>query len=496
MSDAALEHDPNVPELSALAIDAIESWQRTLANAQGDRVPIFREACRELVRLAIDHTEVNAADVIFAELDAMAAPAGIRLYEAERIVAEVRREIDDGQTIIDAWERQDRRHNGVVVRGDEPPPPRSPDDYGAGTLATPEPLQPAAFITPAHWPDQAPPPVDWLAFQRIPRGDVTTLSGDGGLGKTDLALRLAANVSRSAPDWLGFEIAEGPVVFISAEEPEREIRRRIWLHGEHDGYSSADLTNLFIWAPDEAAPDTILAIADRQSSIMRPTPLFDSIAVAIRDRQPSLVVVDNVAATFAGEQNNRVSARTYVRLWQAVARIDSKPAVLLLDHPSLSGLTNNTGRGGSMDWRNAVRSALYLYPAPDTADADRGVRILETTKSNYGPSGKATQLRLQWADGGLERETGALPHHRAAKEQQCDEIFLRLLDERAAQGGHVGRKTSGMYAPKVFAAAPDNGGFAKSAFALAMERLFAAGTIREAWDPKRRHDYIERATAE
>ena len=45
--------------------------------------------------------------------------------------------------------------------------------------------------------------------QRIPRGDVTTLHGDGGAGKTDIALRLAANVARGAPDWFGHEIASG-----------------------------------------------------------------------------------------------------------------------------------------------------------------------------------------------------------------------------------------------------------------------------------------------
>ena len=47
---------------------------------------------------------------------------------------------------------------------------------------------PATLITPAQWPNEAPPPVDWLADHRIPRGDVTTLHGDGGAGKTDITL--------------------------------------------------------------------------------------------------------------------------------------------------------------------------------------------------------------------------------------------------------------------------------------------------------------------
>ena len=55
------------------------------------------------------------------------------------------------------------------------------------------------------------------------------------------------------------------------------------------------------------------------------------------------VVVDNVAATFAGNQNDRVSVRSFVNLWRQIAHGPSKPAVLLLDHPSLSGLTKEAG---------------------------------------------------------------------------------------------------------------------------------------------------------
>jgi AAA domain len=266
-------------------------------------------------------------------------------------------------------------------------------------IGHPEPtIIPAAFVTPADWPDEAPPPVDWLAATRIPRGDVTTLHGDGGAGKTDVALRLAANVARGSQVWLAHEIAAGPVVFVSAEEPERELRRRAWLHAEHDGYKFEAITNLHLWFPDKSG-DGVMAVPDYHTGIMRPTPLMCRIAAAIEQAAPVLVVVDNVAATFAGNQNDRAMARSFVNLWRRIANGPSKPAVLLLDHPSLSGLTNNTGRGGNMDWRNAVRAALWLHPADDKAEADRGIRILETAKSNYGPPGNP--VRLQWADGGL-----------------------------------------------------------------------------------------------
>jgi len=369
------------------------------------------------------------------------------------------------------------------MNGHAAEPAPEPDAYGTitsarvpATIDDTSAIVPAKFITPAAWPNEAPPPVDWLVASRIPRGDVTTLHGDGGAGKTDIALRLGADVARGAPAWLGQEIAFGKVLFVSGEEPERELWRRMWLHSQRDGYRLDDLADSFrLWLPDNIS-DAAMATAAPYSSIMRPTRTLQEIAAAILDLAPILVVVDNVAATFAGNQNDRVSVRSYVNLWRQIAHGPSKPAVLLLDHPSLSGLTNGTGRGGNMDWRNAVRSALHLHAPDDKAEAERGIRILETAKINYGPPGNP--LRLIWAEGGLQLEHTQPSHHRAAKDAECEEAFLRLLDQREGQGRHVsGQATAPTYAPKAFVEMPDNGGFARKAFAAAMERLLQAGKI-------------------
>jgi RecA-family ATPase len=248
--------------------------------------------------------------------------------------------------------------NGHAV--DEPPPATGPEDYGTAVPATiderPLSLAPAVLTTPAQWPQEAPPPVDWLVAGRIPRGDVTTLHGDGGAGKTDIALRLAANVARGAVDWFGQEIANGPVVLVSAEEPEREVRRRIWQHGLRDGYTFDDLAELRQWFPDKTG-DAVLATPDHRTGIMRPTRLMHSIAAAIENAAPVLVVVDNVAAVFAGNQNDRVMVRSFVNLWRTIAHGPSKPAVLLLDHPSLSHQRHRPRRQHGLAQRRPI-SAL------------------------------------------------------------------------------------------------------------------------------------------
>jgi RecA-family ATPase len=471
--------DDGSPEIPPAIAGSIASWRRTMAKtAPGNERAILLNADADLFRTRkVSKTVWPNSDGIVnqAIVDALheiATAAGIDPDDAQHIFTQAQREDIKAPTQV----------NGSTAI-DEVPPPKSPDDYGnvvPATIDQPEPtIIPAAFVTPADWPDEAPPPVDWLAATRIPRGDLTTLHGDGGAGKTDIAIRLAANVARSAQVWLAHEIAAGPVVFVSAEEPERELRRRLWLHAQHDGYSADTLTDLHLWFPDKSG-DGVMAVPNYRTGIMQPTPLMCRIAAAVEQVAPVLVVVDNVAATFAGNQNDRVMVRSYVNLWRRIANGPSKPAVLLLDHPSLSGLTNNTGRGGNMDWRNAVRSALYLHLPTEAAEADRGIRILDTAKSNYGPPGNP--VRLVWADGGLQLEHAPTSLHRLAKDTECDETFLRLLDERAGQGLDVSANPSVLYAPKIFADMPNNGGFAKRAFIDAMQRLLQSGKIIQRTD--------------
>ncbi|WP_338688465.1 AAA family ATPase [Bradyrhizobium sp. 26S5] len=399
------------------------------------------------------------------------------------------------QQLVDDVHAMGERHGlpvavvqNLMAAATEAPPDRQ---AGEAPAAWEDEVPQAVLVTPAHWPHEPPPPVDWLADHRIPRGDVTTLHGDGGAGKTDIATQLAEGCARGGGYWLGHEISHGPVVIISAEEPERELRRRMWLHGQRDGFTTADIADVHLWFPDDVA-GAVFATPSR-SGLMVPTPLFRSIEAAVARIAPVLVVVDNVAATFTGNQNDRVMVRSYVNLWRTIARQPSRPAVLLLDHPSLSGLTNGSGRGGNMDWRNAVRSALYLRVPEDKAEADSGVRVLETQKSNYGPTGEP--VRLQWGDGGLALEKAPNSLVRLAEDAKVDEVFLRLLDKRNAQGRPVRPSRGPGYAPSEFAEDPEAAGSTAKAFAISMDRLYNAGKIitKESGPASRRFKHIERA---
>jgi RecA-family ATPase len=392
--------------------------------------------------------------------------------------------------------------NGAAPAFDhEPPPPAGPADYGLPETELPRletnghgettKVVAATFKTPADWPNEPPPDVEWLAHQRFPRGDVSSLHGDGGAGKTDAILQLAESCARGGGYWFGMPITPGPVAFLSAEEPEDEIRRRISRHGARDGFDPRNLADLHLWFPDDLK-GAILAIPDR-SELMQPTPLFKAIEARLAQIKPVLVVVDNVAAVFAGQQNSRVMVRSFVNMFRGIARLASRPAVVLLDHPSLSGMTNGTGRGGNMDWRNSVRAANYLRAPDDKVEADRGIRVFETVKSNYGPLG--APVRLQWSNGGLLPEGATSPLRKIAQDQEADDVFLRLLDERNRTGLPTSPLAGRNYAPTIFEGMEGNGGYKKTVFARAMQRLLSAGQIVVTTEgpPTRRTRHLVRA---
>lgn len=376
------------------------------------------------------------------------------------------------------------RVNGQTAEAiDDAPPPSGPDDYGFVALPTaipgsqdrtaePEQTPAAPFISPPSWPKEPPPRVSWVAHNLIPRGDVSSLGGDGGSGKTMLALQLATAMARGASDWLGAVVEPAPVVFLSGEEPEDEIRRRVDRIAARQGFDCDDLADLHFWFPTDVAGCTFATPGP--GGVMQATPLFRSIEAAVCSLRPGLVVLDNVAAVFAGNQNDRVMVRTFVNLWRGMARA-AGCGVLLLDHPSLSGMQNGTGRGGNMDWRNSVRAALHLKAAEDKADADRGVRVFEHLKSNYAPLQPAQ--RLEWIDGVLSIEGTASPHQRAAQNAQADEKFIEHLETRKRLGRDVSDKAGRNYAPKIFEEMEGDGGYTKRKFAEAMERLFIGGKI-------------------
>jgi RecA-family ATPase len=348
------------------------------------------------------------------------------------------------------------------------------------------------FICPTAWQDEPVPKQQWLAHKRIPMHAVCSLGGDGAVGKTTIALQLGVAVASGAQDWLGAVIeTPGPVIFFTAEEDEHEVHRRLSAINKHTGIQFADLAQFhLLCTPDE---DSTLGVAGRAGSV-NATDLFARLETAACDIRPALIVIEAAADVFTGSENDRSQVVQFIGLLRRMA-IKSGAAVVLLAHPSLTGLSSGSGTSGSTHWNNAVRSRLYLKSAAASEDEpDLGLRELRVMKANYGPVGEKVQLR--WERGVYVPHAGPSLLERAAAEASVDDVYLRCLDVTTAQGRSVSPNKSSSYAPSVFEAMPEANKLKSRAFALAQERLFSANKIavESVGPPSKKREIIVRAS--
>jgi RecA-family ATPase len=296
---------------------------------------------------------------------------------------------------------------------------------------------------------------------------VTGLTGDGGMGKTQLALQLAHATVRGT-DWLGGVIDEaGPVIFFSAEEDYDEVHRRLHAIVAHFGTGFDALADLHLLClPGD---DAVLGVADR-SSIVRATPLLDALQHHAVEVRPALIIIETAADVFAGNESDRSAVRQFIGLLRRLA-IKSGAAVLLLSHPSLTGLATGSGTSGTTGWNNALRSRMNF-----TSKADDDVRELAVVKSNYGPIGET--VRLRWQHGVFVPVPAGSTLDTIAADAKADQLFVALLERHTEQGQRVSTSTGTTYAPAKFAEHPDASGVTSKVFAKAMQRLLDAGKIR------------------
>jgi RecA-family ATPase len=324
----------------------------------------------------------------------------------------------------------------------------------------------------------------WLVRDRIPMRVVTILSGDGASGKTTILLQLCDAVVPGT-DWLGGVIEEGgPVMFVTAEEDHDEIHRRLAAINTHTGRGFAELGGLhFVCLPGE---DATLAIAGRDG-ILRPTALFDQLEVEAKKIGPKLIAIEAAADVYGGDENNRGQVRQFVQLLRRLA-IAADAAVVLIQHPSVSGIAEGQGRSGSTAWRNSARSQLYFAGAKSSRDdePEGDVRELRVVKANYARTGETVQVR--WQRGVFVPVASPSSLDRMAADAEVDALFIRLLELTDAQGRTVGPNTGANYAPAVFEKMPDASGVKSRAFAAAMERLFSTSKLRSEMEgpPSRR----------
>ena len=302
----------------------------------------------------------------------------------------------------------------------------------------------------------------WLVDDVIPHKNVTLLSGDGGIGKTILALMLGTSLS-TRTDWLGFNAMQGPFLYIGAEDDGDELQIRLDAMRRELGASWGDLADFHF--KSFAGEDALIATFDRSTQLIKPTALLESIEARIRELGAIACALDTSADMFGGDEISRAQVRQFVGLFRGVC-IRCQASIILLAHPSLSGMASGSGTSGSTGWHNSVRGRLYLKE--DGADT----RLLEFKKSNYGKKGQP--MRLLYRNGLFIPDDGRATESALAN---AETKFLQMVDLYNAQGRAMSASPSNIYAPTLFASEPTCKGFTKQNFQEAMNSLFAKQQI-------------------
>ena len=252
--------------------------------------------------------------------------------------------------------------------GAEPnrPSASQPPPYADGWLADPK----LRVLDVERMLTTEPEPVPWIVEPLLATGCVTMLAGREGQGKSMLALALASAIGHGA-NVAGFDCQPGRVLFVDAENGEREAHRRVRGLGVKPGrltYVEAGGFNL--------AADVELLIG------------------LIDEHHPGVLVLDSLRSLAPGLDEN--DSRPVEAALRPVSRLaqDKGLPVLLLHH---AGKLGSEYRGST-----AIGAAVELGFTLSRRDEDpekRTRRRLACWKSRPAPEPEPRWITMEAGDG-------------------------------------------------------------------------------------------------
>lgn len=284
--------------------------------------------------------------------------------------------------------------------------PADEDRFGPieGSVKKPGPLLPAR--SPIDWASltgKEPPEREWIIDHWLPAGEVTLLSGPGGAGKTGVCQALASCVALGS-DYVDSVARPRRVLMWACEDSQDELWRRQlaickWSNTSIETFAE----KLYLQSYHGESVELSVPVRDK----LERTPMLDELRNQIGDYKADLVILDNIARLYAGNENARYQVSTFIAhlAWAAQA---TNAAILLLGHPAKQA---GSEFSGSTAWEGAVRTRLYLgskhpdeKPDPNEDEgipADDGVRYLCKRKANYSTK---DYRKIKYVDGVMAPE--------------------------------------------------------------------------------------------
>lgn len=296
----------------------------------------------------------------------------------QQTVVELRQAVDAAKP-----ERRARRpaFGGRAPR-DTTPGPSLPVRLDLAALSASEPARPRFIVD-----------------EMLPVGYATLFAGDGGTGKSALALYLAVCVALGRPVW-GMPTVRVPVMFLSFEDRADVLHWRLAHITRHLGITIADLAGHLHLLDGVDVNATLFAFDPRKGREV--TGLYEWVSDQIEATGSRLLVVDGISDVNAASEIDRAAVKSFVRTMAQLTGPDG--AVLLIGHVDKSAARNGDtrqGYSGSTSWNNSVRARWYLRPETESDDEGKeivvpGRLVLEVQKANLAPTGQA--FGFAWSD--------------------------------------------------------------------------------------------------
>ena len=267
---------------------------------------------------------------------------------------------------------------------------------------------------------EKPDPLEWTVAGLVPEDHLTMLIGDGGTGKSFLALYMALCIA-SGRAFLKRGVKRGRVLYVDHELDEDEQKRRTCRVAEGmdlSVYSDALCGQFYYLRPrfalgTDGHQDTILNVVERL--------------------EIDVVVLDSLtmgAAADVKDEADVVPIVQQIRRW---------PTTVAIDHVSHGTAKNERAAAarayGSVFKRNAARSSLTL------AQADTGGYVIQQEKSNFNAGDARLCYAIEFADEAVTFERIDEADERAAgllaEMSSMDATLAAVKDEYEALGGAV-----------------------------------------------------------
>jgi KaiC/GvpD/RAD55 family RecA-like ATPase len=282
------------------------------------------------------------------------------------------------------------------------PCPDEPPDRCSASPQLGRERSPIRFLDVSDMVATPPPPVSWLAHSVLPRGALTALYAPGGDGKSLFSMALSAAVARG-DSLAGIHSEEGTVVYLDAENGEREIHRRVHTLG---------------------LPTSGVHVADASRLDLRLD--MPHVEAVVGDTSPDLLVLDSLRSMTPGMDENDTSQTA--RALDPLRRLahESRVAILLIHH------ANKGGRDfrGASSIRDAVDVLWHL--GREEGDPDQRRRFLHNRKMRVAPDGERLWLQLAVDRGRIlidqadPFDRGRLAVARPTSAQLSDEILAGM----------------------------------------------------------------------